>query len=83
MDNITSELIRQCPTLVVLAWLVWMFLKHLSQRDQMLKDLGHDCHEVQRDAIKAINANSKALGENQRALDAVHWTLKRINGNKR
>jgi len=73
-STILNEVIQQAPTLGVLVFIVWIFLSHLSKMEDR-----H--HIIQRDAISAINENSVALGKNLEALNAVNYTLKRINGN--
>lgn len=65
---------QKAPELGVMAFMVWVFLKHLRQGDQVLRDISQGCHEVQRDAIAAINENSRVLA-------SVETHLKRLNGN--
>ncbi len=59
-------------TVIVVA----MFLRDNRRRDVALKSIADGCHEVQRDAIAAINRNTETIG-------AVTMVLTRLNGGKR
>ena len=72
MSDLFLRLASQVPSLVVLVIVVVIFLKYLTKRDEVLKHLGDDCHEVQRDAIKAIKQNSEVIGE-------ISVVLRRLN----
>ncbi len=67
-----SELAPLGGTVVVVA----MFLLDGRKRDAVLKQMNEGCHEVQRDAIAAINRNTETIG-------AVTMVLTRMNGGKR
>ena len=71
-SDLFLRLASQVPSLLVLVIVVVIFLKYLSKRDETLKHIGDDCHEVQRDAIKAMNKNSEVLGE-------ISGVLRRLN----
>ena len=77
--SLLFELIKYAPVpigcLVVIYMLVKIFLKHLEKRDEVLKEIGHTCHDVQPRSIEAINDNSKVLGQ-------VMECLNRLNGAK-
>lgn len=75
-----KESVKQVPSLVVLAAIVYMtltalekqaiaFTQVLEKRDAHLEVIGNGCHEVQRDAVQAIRDNTKALGAHSVALD--------------
>ena len=72
-DGLFSQLATQIPSLTILVIIVCFFLRYLIKRDEVLKDISERCHEVQRDAIKTMHENSKALGE-------ISIILRRING---
>ena len=78
-SSLMSELFKYAPVpigcLVVIYMLVKVFIRHLEKRDAVLRELGHDCHKIQRDAIASINENSRVLGQ-------VTECLNRINGAK-
>lgn len=72
---IGRETAKQAPTLAVMAWLVFAFLRHLGKRDDVLKGIGDRWHEVQRDSTKAIQENTRMLGK-------VDEALNRLNGRR-
>ena len=76
METFFADIASQVPALAVLTFVVIRFLSYLDKRDDMLRHIGDDCHEVQRLAIAAINENSRVLGETLRV-------VKILNNNKR
>ncbi len=71
--GLLEELIKQIPAVGCLALIVIVFLKHLEKRDANLSVISKGCHEIQKDAIKCINENTRVLGE-------VCSVLLRLNG---
>lgn len=70
--TLLTEAIQQAPTLGVLVFIVWIFLKHLGKCEDR-----H--HTLQKDCIRAINENTLALGKNCEILDKVNITLEKLN----
>ena len=54
MDNIITEMAKQVPSLGVLAWLVWIFLKDRNRQSDLLREL----FSTQR---KCIDENTRVL----------------------
>lgn len=71
------DLLKYSPVpvacLIVIYKLVVVFIKHMEQRDETLKLIGRDCHEIQRMAIDAMNRNTEQQAR-------VEVLLNRING---
>ena len=73
--DVLTEVLKQVPALAVLGYIVIQFLKHLEMRDQLLKSIGAECHDVQRQT-------SDALLENARVMAEVRVLLKDMNGQR-
>ncbi len=50
-----TKLLEQSPTIGVLAFIVWMFLRYLNRRDTVLKEISGECHEVTRGITTALS----------------------------
>jgi hypothetical protein len=61
--ELLNKSLQHAPSLAIMAFMVYIFLKHLARRDVLMKTIGDECHTVQRDSIKAINSNTKMLAE--------------------
>jgi len=74
------EIAKQVPALLILGWVVLAFLKAMSRRDDTANKVADNCHLTQRDAIKAMQENSRVLGETSAALERVNNILIKLNG---
>lgn len=79
-DSIWLEIAREVPNLAVLTAIVVIFLRHMQKRDEMLRSIGQDCHEVQNRSIMAMERNTEQLGKTEKVLDEVKVMLVRQNG---
>lgn len=86
MEQLWLEVVKQVPSLGVLAWLVYTFLAEQDKRDQKLSELGNSCHEFQlgiaearkeeiRHVGEVIERNTAALSANTHALGRVESVL--------
>lgn len=82
-----TELVTQTPAIGAILIIVAWFLKALSKRDAILKDVGDEyqksrdeCHSVQRDAIEVMRENSRVFGQNAELLREVTRLLRVLNG---
>lgn len=50
IEKFGEQLIQQVPALVIMAWIVWLYLKHAAQRDDQflstLKELRQELHSI-------------------------------------
>lgn len=75
MEEILKETAKQIPALTVLAYLTYLFLKHLAVRDATLSLLLSTHAKAAELAGVIISANTKAMAENTRALDEMRRSL--------
>lgn len=86
MELLWMEIVKQAPSLGVLAWLVYTFLVAQDKRDQKLTELGNTCHDFQLRMAKSrveefehvdevIERNTAALTANTHALGRVESVL--------
>lgn len=68
-----NEIFKQAPTLGVLVFIVWIFLKHIKEYHIDIKEVTKKCNET-------IQENTLMMGETKECLKGVNYTLKRMNG---
>ena len=82
MDNVLPELVKQIPSLSVLAFLVMKFLVSLKDRDIALSELNKQCHDFQSGMQEKHRENvavmATALSQNTQALSANTHALGRV-----
>ena len=54
----------------MLVWIVQRFLAQLEKRDETLREISVNCHATQERAAKAIDENTRIIGEVHGALEA-------------
>ena len=77
---LVTELFKQAPTLGVLVFIIWIFLKHIKEYQSTIKDITDKCEICHRDAVKVVHENTLMMGETKECLKGVNYTLKRMNG---
>lgn len=77
MDDFVSEAVKQVPSLVVLAFIVTIFLKHLARRDAMQAVTDNRRDER---SLMCIDKCSKAIDSNTEMLGQVAKVVERANG---
>lgn len=86
MEDLLHDVIKEVPSLAVLAFIVWTFVKHLVQANNALKELhsdtmirvekmAHDLHETARDCHSVQMRSVDALARNSEALDHFSETI--------
>ena len=76
METIASEVIKQVPSLGVLCFIVYFFLKHMEKRDAVIKEIHEDHLIERRDTRMAVDANTKAMTTNTMAIGELAKALK-------
>ena len=77
-EQLLNEVIVNTPQIGALAWIVWVFIKHLDRRDQVIKEISEECHSVHNRSIEAVNENKELMGRNTQVLGQVEKFLHRI-----
>ena len=80
---IIHEVIKEAPVIGANVLIVWFFLKHLSKRDDFIRNTASACHQVQRDSTAAMRENSMALGETKQALNETLVFLRKTHEERR
>lgn len=75
MEEITKEVVKQIPSLAVLAMLTYVFLKHLAVRDLALGGVMVEHAKLTAHSNEIISLNTKSMTENTRALDEMRRSL--------
>ena len=55
MEDLVREIAKEVPSLAVLVFIVYVFLKHISQSAQAMKDIHLDCHDTQAKSVAALD----------------------------
>tara|TARA_R100000306_G_scaffold61940_1_gene66262 strand:- start:516 stop:776 length:261 start_codon:yes stop_codon:yes gene_type:complete len=82
MQSALVEVAKQVPALVVMAFVVFGFLRAMSRRDIVVKTVGDTCREVQRDSIKVMQENTRMLGRVVGILDRLSMGEAPVFGKK-
>ncbi len=80
IEEALRSAIESAPRLGLYVFTVYLFLRHLKSRDEMLKTIGDNCHEVMNLSTTAITKNTEAYGRVTAMLDRVDTTLRKVNG---
>lgn len=64
MENFLSEVAKQVPSLAVLCFVVWIFIKHLDKRSETLMEMHKEHLYAREQAKEAIKENTAVLREN-------------------
>lgn len=72
MEAIGIELVKQVPSLGVLCFIVWVFIKHLGMKDDEVRIIHRENLEAREISRLTIKENSIALKENTSATEALH-----------
>lgn len=75
MEDVFRETLKQAPALAVLAYLTFLFLKHLAVRDSSLVVLLESHAKAAESITVILSGNTKAMAENTRALDEMRRSL--------
>ncbi len=75
-----TDLLKQTPEIAAMLLLAFWFLKALSRRDCVLKDVAAHCHEMVRDRTEAARDNTRMLGETCEVIREATALLRTMNG---
>jgi len=78
MEPFYIEIIKQVPSLAVLAFIVTAFLKHLQRRDALISQLAQERAELHKEATKVIRENTHVLARVGTALDRIEPIIRQI-----
>lgn len=71
MESVIVEIAKQSPSIVVIAFIVMQFLRHLGKMNETLKEISGECHQLQRESHEIHRASTEAIRENTRVLGQV------------
>ena len=77
MIEFASEAVKQVPSLVVLAFIVTVFLKHLARKDMIQEVVDNKRDER---SLACMNKCSEAIDRNTEMLGQVSKVVERANG---
>ena len=77
MSELASEAMRQVPSLVVLAFIVTVVLKHLARKDVIQEVVDNKRYES---SLACMNKCSEAIDRNTEMLGQVSKVVERANG---
>ncbi len=69
MDDLLREVIAETPSLGGILIVVWFFLKHLTKKDEEMRN-------VSKRVTEAFSANADVIRENSAVIGACNETLK-------
>ncbi len=75
MEAIAIELVKQVPSLGVLCFIVWVFIKHLGIKDAEFRVIHRENLEAREVSRLTIKENSDALRENTSATAALQSVI--------
>ena len=88
-----GEVVKQVPSLAVLAWIVWTFIRaqreertaheqHSERREHAIASIGDQCHQFQERTLAKVealtNKTNEALSADTRSLDTNTNALERF-----
>jgi len=75
METFLTEVAKQVPSLGVLCFIVWIFIKHLSARDETLKEM-HQEHLYAREQNRvAIKDNTQAMLSSNDLIGSLKYSV--------
>ncbi len=75
MSELWTAVSDKAPNLAVLAFIVWIFLKHLKSYNSFLRDLQNENVEARKHSREVIEKNTEAMGKNTEALREMSQVL--------
>lgn len=69
--DLISKAVEQVPGLTVLAFIVWMFLKHLKGYSTMIRDMHRENISDRERSREIIEQNTIAVSHNTRLIDEM------------
>lgn len=76
METLVSEVIKQVPSLGVLCFIVYVFLRHMEKRDAVIKEIHEEHLNERRETRTSVDNNTKAMAVNTVAIHELAKALK-------
>ena len=80
MESIVNESVKQVPAMCFMVFIVVHFIRYIGKRDELLREIERDCHEVQKESNRCISRNSEAFGEIKSVMTNTTQVLQDISG---
>lgn len=77
--DIIIEIGKQVPALALMVFVIWIFMKYLGTRDNMMRSLFEEHVDERHESRKVIEDNTKALRENAETRGSVTEALRRLH----
>ena len=77
MEELLAKLATQAPSLGVLVFIVWFFLKHMTARDELIRDINRESLAARAESREAIRDNTEVMQNNTEALNELRITVER------
>lgn len=71
LNQFIPEALKQVPSLAVLAFIVFVFLKHLKSYNQMIREINKENIEAREQSRVVIEENTKAVAKNTEVLHQI------------
>lgn len=77
MADLFSDALKQTPSLTVLVIVVWLFLRHLKERDaaiaEVFRQINDANHEARQESRAIIARNSEVIEKNTAAIARLSY----------
>lgn len=70
-NQLVTEAVKQAPNLAVLAFVVFLFLKHLRSYNQMIRDINKENVAAREQSRVVIEENTSAVAQNTEVLRQI------------
>lgn len=74
MEEVLFAIARQVPALALMVYLTLSFMRHLENRDRLLRDIAEESNEIHRINTSAMIENTRMLGRMEQTLDEIAKT---------
>jgi hypothetical protein len=71
MENFLTEVAKQVPSLGVLCFIVWIFIKHLDKRAETLTEMHKEHLYAREQSREAVQDNTRAMQENSEVISEL------------
>lgn len=79
MSDMFEKIASQVPSLAVLCYLVYIFLKHLKGRDELIKEINKENVEARLHSSRVIEENTRAAGMNTATMNEMTSALRELS----
>lgn len=79
LEQVVTELIRQIPDLVVLAYIVSVFLKYSREKLVYIHDLIRGQEQLQRETGELLQLNARALDQLRDSVDSIKEAVEHLS----